>query len=204
VAAVGIDIRAAADRFVVEHDGIASRHCFSAGGYYDPANTSFGPMIGCDEHRLARGAGFARHAHRGVEIVSVVLAGVLRHEADGEAALVGPGEVLWQSAGAGLTHVEANGGDEELRFVQTTWLAERSGPEWAVRVAPFAVGGGSFAVASGPVQTLGPAHVYVAGGSFAIAGMPLVPCDSVRADELVAIVGAGRLLVWQPDAVGGV
>jgi mannose-6-phosphate isomerase-like protein (cupin superfamily) len=203
VAAVGIDIRAAADRFVAEHDGITSWHCFSAGGYYDPANTSFGTMIGCDEHRLAGGAGFARHAHRGVEIVSVVLAGALRHETDGEAVSIGPGEILWQSAGAGLSHVEANAGDEELRFVQTTWLVERSGPDWAVRVAPFAVGGGSFAVSSGPVQTVGPAHVYVAGGSFDIAGMPLVSGDSVRADEPVVITGAGRVLVWQPDPVGG-
>lgn len=199
-----MDIRPAAERFAVEHDGIASWHCFSAGAYYDPANTGFATMIGCDEHRVAPGAGFARHAHRGVEIVSVVLSGVLQHQADGATLLVGAGEILWQSAGTGLEHVEANGGDEQLRFVQTTWLSERTRPEWSVRACSVAVavgvGGGEFGVRSGPVRTDGPAHCYVADGSFELAGSGLTEGACVRADEPISIAGTGRLLVWHRPA----
>ncbi|MBE7190496.1 pirin family protein [Jatrophihabitans endophyticus] len=118
-------IRRAADRFVSRQPGIESWHAFSAGAHYDAANLSFGPVIGCDEHVVAPGAGFDWHAHRGVVIVSWVLSGTLRHEDDGGAELDLPaGELLVQSTGSGIRHRETNGSDEPLRFVQTTLLLD--------------------------------------------------------------------------------
>jgi hypothetical protein len=192
----------AGDRFETTFPGVVSRHCFSTGPFYDPANTSFGPLIGCDEHVVAPGAGFARHAHRGVEIVSVVLSGVLRHEGPGGpagSATVAPGEILWQAAGAGIEHVEDNGGDEPLRFVQTTFLSDRAEPAWAVRAGPFAIAGGTWSVADAGLHTRGPAHCYIASGAFRLAEQPLAAGDSVRSDDPVTITGSGRLLVWQAD-----
>ena len=78
----------AADRFHVAHDGIETWHCFSAGAHYDPDNVAYGPMIGCDEHLVGPGAGFDWHPHRGVEIVSWVLSGVLRHQGADEERIV--------------------------------------------------------------------------------------------------------------------
>lgn len=114
----------AGDRFVTEHDGITSYHCFSAGPHYDPDRVAFGPLVGVDEHHVAPGAGFDWHAHRGVTIVSWVLDGSLRHEDAAGPRLVTPGELFVQHAGDGLRHREWNASDSvALRFVQTTVLA---------------------------------------------------------------------------------
>lgn len=116
----------AGDRYVTNQPGIRSWHAFSAGGHYDPANLSFGPVIGCDEHLVEPGYGFDWHAHRGVVIVSWVLSGTLRHEDDGGAELVVPaGELLVQSTGDGIRHRETNASDAvTLCFVQLTLLLD--------------------------------------------------------------------------------
>jgi redox-sensitive bicupin YhaK (pirin superfamily) len=117
---VTIDIRRAVDRTRIEQPGIVTWHCFSAGAHYDPNNLSFGALIAHDEHLLARAAGFPQHAHRGVDIVSWVLDGELRH--DGQT--IGAGSVLHQRTGNGIEHVEANArSDRSLRFVQMSLLS---------------------------------------------------------------------------------
>ena len=144
----------AADRYRSDQPGITSWHCFSAGAHYDPDNVAFGPIIGVDEHLVAPGAGFGWHAHSGVEIVSWVLAGVLRHEdSNGDVRLVAAGERLVQSAGSGIRHTETNASDTEpLRFVQTTLVDP---------------GRARFKVwdSSGQVDA-GRAHLFVARGSW--------------------------------------
>ena len=175
-----ISVRRADERYVSEHDGITSRHCFAAGAHYDPANISFGPLLAVDEHLLAPGAGFAEHAHRGVIIASWVLDGVLRHESGGRQRLVRAGELFLQDAGDGVRHVERNAsGTGQLRFVQTTWLA---GAEARLDVV------------TADVDLGGPVHLYVARGAFRAEGQPLRPGDSLRADEAVGIIGSGELL----------
>ena len=74
-----IDVRRATNRTRIEQPGIVTWHSFSAGPHYDPSNISFGALIAHDEHLLAAAAGFPKHAHRGVDIVSWVLDGELRH-----------------------------------------------------------------------------------------------------------------------------
>lgn len=184
-----IDVRRAADRYVTEHDGITSRHCFAAGPHYDPANLSFGPLLAVDEHLVAPGAGFAEHAHRGVVIVSWVLAGTLRHESAGQRRDVGPGEVFVQDATAAIRHVERNASaSEPLRFVQTTWQAGS---------------GARLTVQRGCATVDGPAHLYVARGSFAVDGAALEEGDSARTDEAVGVSGGGELLVVHLALSGG-
>lgn len=170
-----------ADRYRTDADGITSWHCFSAGPHYAPDNVSFGPLVGVDEHLVEPGAGFDWHAHRGVEIVSFVLDGILRHQSEVGERLVPAGEVLRQDATGGLRHRETNGGDGPLRFVQTTWLAGT---------------GTSFDVLHGPARLTAPrTHLYVARGAFAVAGTELAEGDSVRTDEPVDVSGDGDLLV---------
>lgn len=175
-----ISVHRAAERYVSEHDGITSRHCFAAGAHYDPANVSFGPLLAVDEHVLAPGAGFAGHGHRGVIIASWVLSGVLRHESGGRQRLVRPGELFLQDATGGVRHVERNAsGSEQLRFVQTTWLAGADA---------------RLDVVTADVDLAGPVHLYVARGAFSAAGRTLRPGDSLRADEPVSVTGSGELL----------
>ncbi len=55
----------AADRFVTQSGDVRSRHCFSFGAHYDPANTHFGPLQACNEQTLTPGAGFGSHTRAG-------------------------------------------------------------------------------------------------------------------------------------------
>lgn len=192
-----IAVHRASARFVSEHGGIVSRHCFSAGAHYDPDNTAFGPLIAVDEHIVAPGSGFTRHAHRGVVIVSWVLDGVLRHEdGGGRIELVGPGTVQVQSTGSGIVHAETNPGAEPLRFIQTTLLADVDDPAYLLAPPPVDVGPARFAVhTSGELHTSDRTHLYVARGSFVLGDETLAEGDSVRVDEAVTVSGAGELLI---------
>lgn len=52
-------------------------------------------------------AGFPPHPHRGIETVTYMLAGRMRHEDDaGNAGVLGPGGVQWMTAGRGIIHSE--------------------------------------------------------------------------------------------------
>jgi len=128
----------AADRGVSEEPGIQSLHSFSAGAHYDPENVAFGALIGVDEHRLDPGAGFDRHPHRGVAIVTWVLDGALRHEdSTGAVQVVEPGVAAVQITGRGVHHVEANASaTAPVHFVQTTLLCDDDEPSYRLAAAP--------------------------------------------------------------------
>jgi redox-sensitive bicupin YhaK (pirin superfamily) len=51
--------------------------------------------------------GFPRHPHRGIETVTYMLAGTVRHgDSMGNAGYIGPGDVQWMTAGSGIIHEE--------------------------------------------------------------------------------------------------
>ena len=75
-----IEVRRGDDRFRTRVPGRDTRHSFSFGQHYDPARTGFGLLQACNEDRLAPGAGYAPHEHRGIEIVTWMLEGVLHHD----------------------------------------------------------------------------------------------------------------------------
>lgn len=190
-----IEVRRADDRTVTYGDGTTSRHGFSFGAHYDPANVSFGRLIAHDLHVLAPGAGFAPHPHRGLEIVSWVLSGTLLHN---DETAVRRGTVQHMSAGDGIVHSERNGGPDELRFVQMWLLGNPGKPVY--RLGAVDVPEASFRVLSGPTR-LAPApfvHVYVATGTATIGRVELGTGDEARiTDEAVDINGDGELLVWR-------
>ena len=101
--------------------GIETRHSFSFGPHYDPANTSYGVLLLHDEHRLEPHAGFDPHPHRDLDIVTLVLDGKLLHEHDGHRTRVPAGG--WQRLVTGpgtVVHAE-RAGPAGVRFVQL-WL----------------------------------------------------------------------------------
>jgi redox-sensitive bicupin YhaK (pirin superfamily) len=65
-------------------------------------------------------AGFPPHPHRGIETVTYMLAGRMRHEDDaGHAGILGPGSVQWMTAGRGIIHSEMPEQEEgEMRGFQ--------------------------------------------------------------------------------------
>lgn len=55
--------------------------------------------------RQARGVG--QHPHRGFETVTIVYKGeVAHHDSTGQGGVIGPGDVQWMTAGAGILHEE--------------------------------------------------------------------------------------------------
>lgn len=119
----GVDVRRAVDRFVTDGRRLTSRHCFSFGRHYDPANTRHGLLLASNDDVVQPGAGFAPHPHRDLEIVTWVLRGCLVHQdSAGHRGVVRPGQVQAMSAGTGVLHSEGNEGPEPVRLVQM-WVS---------------------------------------------------------------------------------
>ncbi len=218
------------ERFSTSEPGRNTRHSFSFGAHYDPANLGFGPMLCHNDDVLGPGHGYGEHPHRDLEIVTWVISGALVHtDTQGHHRVLRPGEVQVVSAGSGIRHSEVGDpGSGPTRFIQV-WLTpdefgaspryrtEEAGDltEGLVRV----VGGDGLDIgrrgASLWVGRLKPGqevslpragrqHVFAATGSLTVEGVHIGPGDAVRLD------GAGgsrtvastpsELLVWSFDS----
>ncbi|QYJ03437.1 pirin family protein [Nocardioides panacisoli] len=165
---MSVTIRRAGHRFADREPGRLSHHTFAFGAAYDPEWTAFGPMVCHDDHLLGAGRGFDEHAHSGLEIVTWVVSGAVRHvDSEGNDATLAAGECGVLSAGSGLRHAEHATTDGPARFVQV-WLtpddADRP-PHHATATIDAAPGHGLVPVAGAG----GPLEVGVAGAAYAVA-----------------------------------
>jgi hypothetical protein len=197
-----ITIHRAAQRFRTEQPGITTWHCFSSGAHYDEQNLSFGPVVACDEHLLDPGAGFERHAHARLELISWVLEGGLGHEdSAGRIRVVVPGRAQYQLAGGGIEHSESNvSRTEPLHFVQLWLMCDEYLPDYDVAQPPLNLAAGTFAVLRGCADEVVPAapfvYAFVGAGEYLLDGETLRAGDSVRAsDDELRVTGSGQLLV---------
>lgn len=116
---MSVEIWRADDRFRTRSDWLDSRHSFSFGPYYDPANVGFGLLMVHNDEVVAPGTGFDTHPHQDVEIVTWVLRGALLHQdSEGHSGIIYPGLVQRMSAGSGIQHSERNDGEEPVHYVQ--------------------------------------------------------------------------------------
>jgi len=117
-----VDIRRADRRFHTNIDWLDSRHSFSFGPHYDPANTHFGVLMVSNDDVVKAGTGFETHPHRDMEIVTWVLSGSLVHQdSTGHSGVIHPGLAQRMSAGTGILHSEKNDAHdavEDVHFVQ--------------------------------------------------------------------------------------
>ena len=124
-----LTLRRAEERFHTKIDWLDSRHSFSFAEHYDPRHMGFRTLRVINEDQVSPGAGFPRHAHRDMEIISYVLSGELEHkDSMGNGSIIRSGDVQRMSAGLGVTHSEYNASrTAPVHFLQIWIVPETRG-----------------------------------------------------------------------------
>ncbi|MGH3632645.1 pirin family protein [Mycobacterium sp.] len=196
-----VDVRRAADRAVTRTSWLNSRHSFSFGDHYDPANTHHGVLLVNNDDIVAPGSGFDTHPHRDMEIITWVLDGSLAHrDSAGNRGVIYPGLAQRMSAGSGIMHSEMNdSATQPVHFVQMWVLPDVTGisPSYQQHeIGDHLLDGGLVTVASGM-----PGHdaaIGIHNHSAALHGARLCTAEQVdlpSAPYLHVFVARGRLAI---------
>lgn len=110
-----------------DHGWLLTRHTFSFARYIDHQRVHFGALRVLNDDRVIGGEGFGVHPHDNMEIVSIPLAGELRHgDSMHNDMVLRVGQVQVMSAGTGITHSEMNNlPDRPVEFLQI-WVFPRT------------------------------------------------------------------------------
>lgn len=102
------------------HGWLDSHHSFSFASYYNPERMHFGVLRVLNDDRVIGGAGFGKHPHDNMEIISIPLEGDLEHkDSMGNTFTIKKGDVQVMSAGSGIFHSEKNKHtNEDVKFLQ--------------------------------------------------------------------------------------
>ncbi len=212
-----VEVRRSGERDSTKLSWLDSKHSFSFGGHYDPANTHHGVLLVNNDDVVRPGAGFETHPHRDMEIVTWVIQGSLVHQdSTGHAGLIYPGLAQRMSAGTGILHSEKNdawnlqGGDahtDPVHFVQMWVIPDEGGitPGYEqLEIENDLLTGGLIPVASGMAQHAGSAAIRINNRYAALRAARLRPGQSVQLPEApylhlfvaegdVTLEGAGEL-----------
>ena len=107
-------------RGYADHGWLKSYHTFSFANYFDPERVNFGALRVLNDDHVAGGMGFGKHPHKNMEIISIPLAGKLKHGDNmGNGGIIEPNQIQVMSAGTGIVHSELNGSAHDpVKFLQ--------------------------------------------------------------------------------------
>src|SRR6478609_5906214 len=98
-------------------EGMANRILIEPGSWAD-----YDPFLVLVEDWMREPSGFPDHPHRGIETVTLVLDGELRHADNrGNSGVLGHDDVQWMTAGGGIIHAELPWQKSEAHTLQL-WL----------------------------------------------------------------------------------
>jgi redox-sensitive bicupin YhaK (pirin superfamily) len=212
-----VDVRRADERFKTRISWLDSKHSFSFGQHYDPANSHHGLLLVNNDDVVTPGSGFETHPHRDMEIVTWVMQGSLVHQdSTGHNGVIYPGLAQRMSAGSGILHSEKNdswrldGGREHrepVHFVQMWVVPDEGGivPGYEqLEIDDALLTGGLVPVASGMAKHQGAAAIGIRNKFAALYAARLQPGQTVQLPEApflhlfvprgtVTLEGAGEL-----------
>jgi len=113
----------ARERGHANHGWLDTHHSFSFAEYFNPLREKFGALRVLNDDVVQGGAGFGRHPHQNMEIISIPLEGSLEHrDSMGHTEVISPGDVQVMSAGTGILHSEYNhSAQQPVNFLQV-WI----------------------------------------------------------------------------------
>lgn len=105
------------------HGWLDTHHTFSFGMYHDSSRMHFGMLRVLNDDIVIGGAGFGKHGHDNMEIISIPLKGSLAHtDSTGNEGIISTSDVQIMSAGTGIMHAEYNASETEpVNFLQL-WI----------------------------------------------------------------------------------
>jgi hypothetical protein len=195
-----VDVRRADERHTTRLGWLDSKHSFSFGRRYDPANTHHGLLLVNNDDIVKPGTGFETHPHQDMEIVTWVLQGSLVHQdSEGHTGVIYPGLAQRMSAGTGILHSEKNdswrlAGPEHsddahrdpVHFVQMWVVPDEHGiaPGYEqLEIDHELLSGGLVTVASGMPEHDGAAAIRIKNRYAALHAARLHPGQSVQLPE---------------------
>lgn len=190
-----VDVRRAAERAGTRLGWLDSKHSFSFGRHYDPANAHHGLLLVNNDDTVKPGTGFETHPHRDMEIVTWVLQGSLVHQdSEGHTGVIYPGLAQRMSAGTGILHSEKNDSwrlageahTDPVHFVQMWVVPDEAGitPGYEqLEIDHELLAGGLVTVASGMPEHDGEAAIRIKNRYAALHVARLQPGQEVTLPE---------------------
>ena len=120
---MNIMIHKSESRGHANHGWLDTHHTFSFGMYHEPSRIHFGMLRVLNDDFVIGSAGFGKHNHDNMEIISIPLQGSLAHsDSTGNEGVISTGDVQIMSAGSGIQHAEYNASETELVNFLQLWI----------------------------------------------------------------------------------
>ena len=106
-----------------DHGWLNANHSFSFASWYNPERVHCGALRVLNDDTIAPSMGFGKHPHDNMEIITIPMEGLLRHQDSmGNSSVINPGEVQVMSAGTGVEHSEFNVDKENKLKLFQIWV----------------------------------------------------------------------------------